>query len=170
MIPRLTGRPILSALPNLLLLIGIAGCQASTIGPTPTAQTSQPPSALQPSLEPSSSVDPLSAEAGRVVATIELGDVQPWRIAWGEGRLWVLGRRGAETVVFSVDPKANRLEGQAIVLTTHGWDIAAGAGGVWVARCLGRCLPHRSSGETPAQRGGPPPRQAAATPPESRGD
>jgi hypothetical protein len=101
-----------------MLILALASCQPFSAIPTPS---------------PSSAVgSPIPAVAGQIVAKIDLGDVQPWRIAWGENKLWVLGRQGAGTVVLAIDPDTNTIAGHPIHLKTHGWEIAAGEGGVWV--------------------------------------
>jgi len=144
-----TGHSILATLASLVLVIAVAGCERAVRSPRAAGGSVVPGggSAISASFSPKPVGGASPVAAGVVVATIGLRDVRPWRIAWGEDRLWVLGRRGDDSVVLAIDPQTNQISGQPIELTTHGWEIAAGEGGVWVASdsdaSVTRIDPHR---------------------------
>jgi hypothetical protein len=71
----------------------------------------------------------------------------PFRIAAGRKFVWVLsrGREGAcsssrPCTVFRIDPNSNRVVGKPTPLPVDGWDLAVGAGSVWVTQFDGRLL------------------------------
>jgi DNA-binding beta-propeller fold protein YncE len=71
----------------------------------------------------------------------------PFRIAAGRKFVWVLsrGRSGAcsssrPCTVFRIDPRSNRVVGKPTPLPADGWDLAVGAGSVWVTQFDGRVL------------------------------
>jgi hypothetical protein len=71
----------------------------------------------------------------------------PFRIAAGKRFVWVLGRgpTGAcstrkPCAVFRIDPTSNRLAGTPTRLPADAWDLAVGAGSVWVTQFDGRVL------------------------------
>jgi DNA-binding beta-propeller fold protein YncE len=72
----------------------------------------------------------------------------PFRIAAGKDFVWVLtrGRAGAcapprqPCTVLRIDPRANRVVGRPIALPGDAWDLAVGAGSVWVTQFDGRIL------------------------------
>jgi DNA-binding beta-propeller fold protein YncE len=66
---------------------------------------------------------------GRLVASIPLRG-QPWRVAIGEGAVWILER--GDPAVVRIDPVTNQIRGERIPLPFDPWDLAVGAGAVWV--------------------------------------
>jgi virginiamycin B lyase len=71
---------------------------------------------------------------------------QPFRVAAGEGSVWVLSRGrmpcspAAPCTVWRIDPGSNRPVGQPTRLPADGWDLAVGAGSVWVTQFDGRLV------------------------------
>lgn len=71
---------------------------------------------------------------------------QPFRVATGEGFVWVLSRAprpctDAEPCTVSrIDPATNRLVGDPTILPADGWDLAAGAGSVWATQFDGSLI------------------------------
>jgi hypothetical protein len=71
---------------------------------------------------------------------------QPFRVAAGEGFVWVLNRapRPCTPVrpctVSRIDPATNRLVGDPTPLPADGWDLAVGAGSVWATQFDGSLI------------------------------
>jgi DNA-binding beta-propeller fold protein YncE len=88
-----------------------------------------------------------SENASEVTARIDVPG-HPFRIAAGRDFVWVLtrGLAGAcapprqPCTVLRIDPRANRVVGRPIPLPRDAWDLAAGAGSVWVTQFDGRIL------------------------------
>ena len=100
--------------------------------------------------------DTIDRPVGRITAEIPVGD-GPIAVAAGAGGLWVLN--GNDGSVVKVDPARNRVVGRPIKVRGRFplGDIAAGAGGVWVA-----------ANEGPLQRIDPARGRVAATVPGGR--
>ena len=70
----------------------------------------------------------------------------PFRVAAGEGFVWVLNRpprpcSPAEPCTVSrIDPNSNRLVGKPTRLPADGWDLAVGLGSVWATQFDGRLI------------------------------
>jgi DNA-binding beta-propeller fold protein YncE len=83
----------------------------------------------------------------RISARIDVPG-HPFRIAAGRDFVWVLtrGLAGACTpprrpcTVVRIDPRNNRVVGRPISLPHDAWDLAVGAGSVWVTQFDGRIL------------------------------
>jgi hypothetical protein len=88
-----------------------------------------------------------SDNASQITARIEVPG-HPFRIAAGRDFVWVLtrGLAGAcvpprqPCTVLRIDPRANRVVGRPISLPRDAWDLAVGAGSVWVTQFDGRIL------------------------------
>jgi outer membrane protein assembly factor BamB len=86
-----------------------------------------------------------SNERSRISARIDVPG-HPFRIAAGRRYIWVLSRgpQGACTrrpcTVFRIDPETNRVVGKPTPFPGDGWDLAVGAGSVWVTQFDGRLL------------------------------
>jgi DNA-binding beta-propeller fold protein YncE len=71
---------------------------------------------------------------------------QPFRVAAGEGSVWVLSRGpqlcspAAPCTVARIDPSSNRLVGTPTRLPADGWDLAIGAGSIWATQFDGRLI------------------------------
>lgn len=71
---------------------------------------------------------------------------QPFRVAAGEGFVWVLSRAprpcspARPCTVSRIDPGTNRLVGEPTPLPADGWDLAVGAGSVWATQFDGSLL------------------------------
>jgi DNA-binding beta-propeller fold protein YncE len=71
---------------------------------------------------------------------------QPFRVAAGEGYVWVLNRAprpcssAQPCTVSRIDPATNRLVGEPTPLPADGWDLAVGAGSVWATQFDGRLI------------------------------
>jgi len=71
---------------------------------------------------------------------------QPFRVAAGEGSVWVLSRgpmpcsHPEPCTVSRIDPGSNRLVGTPTRLPADGWDLAVGAGSVWATQFDGRLI------------------------------
>jgi hypothetical protein len=88
-----------------------------------------------------------SESASQITARIDVPG-HPFRIAAGRDFVWVLtrGLAGAcapprqPCTVLRIDPRANRVVGRPISLPQDAWDLAVGAGAVWVTQFDGRIL------------------------------
>jgi DNA-binding beta-propeller fold protein YncE len=71
---------------------------------------------------------------------------QPFRVASGEGFVWVLNRaprpctRARPCTVSRIDPDTNRVLGKPVPLPADAWDLAVGLGSVWVTQFDGRLI------------------------------
>jgi virginiamycin B lyase len=71
---------------------------------------------------------------------------RPFRLAAGEGAVWVLsrGRMACAPLqpctVWRIDPRSNRVVGEPTSLPADGWDLAVGAGSVWATQFDGRLI------------------------------
>jgi DNA-binding beta-propeller fold protein YncE len=87
----------------------------------------------------------VSKEGSRISARIRVPGY-PFRIAAGEHYVWVLSRgpggacTGRPCTVFRIDPETNRVVGKPTSFPGDGWDLAVGAGSVWVTQFDGRLL------------------------------
>jgi DNA-binding beta-propeller fold protein YncE len=87
-----------------------------------------------------------SKSTSRISARIPVAG-HPFRIATGKRFIWVLGRGPAGAcspsgpcTVFRIDPGSNRVAGKPTPLHGDAWDLAVGAGSVWVTQFDGRVL------------------------------
>jgi DNA-binding beta-propeller fold protein YncE len=88
-----------------------------------------------------------SDSASQIAARIHVPG-HPFKIASGRDFVWVLmrGRAGAcsrprqPCTVLRIDPRTNRVVGRPIPLPRDAWDLAVGAGYVWVTQFDGRIL------------------------------
>jgi hypothetical protein len=86
-----------------------------------------------------------SNSASHITARIDVPG-HPFRIAAGRDFVWVLtrGLAGAcapprqPCTVVRIDPRSNRVVGKPISLPRDAWDLAVGAGSVWVTQFDGR--------------------------------
>lgn len=71
---------------------------------------------------------------------------QPFRVAAGEGLVWVLSRaprpcsRREPCTVSRIDPASNRVDGTPTPLPADAWDLTVGAGSAWVTQFDGRLI------------------------------
>jgi virginiamycin B lyase len=71
---------------------------------------------------------------------------QPFRVAAGEGFVWVLSRaprpctRQQPCTVARIDPATNRVVGDPTPLPADGWDLAVGEGSVWATQFDGSLI------------------------------
>jgi virginiamycin B lyase len=71
---------------------------------------------------------------------------QPFRVAAGEGSVWVLSRApmpctpARPCTVSRIDPGTNRVLGKPVPLPADAWDLAVGLGSVWVTQFDGRLI------------------------------
>jgi DNA-binding beta-propeller fold protein YncE len=71
---------------------------------------------------------------------------QPFRVATGEGFVWVLSRAprpctpARPCTVSRIDPATNRVVGDPTPLPADGWDLAAGVGSVWATQFDGSLI------------------------------
>ncbi|MEA2495798.1 MAG: virginiamycin lyase [Thermoleophilaceae bacterium] len=108
-------RSISSAAP--LVILGLAtGCSG---GSSPGSATAAHPPERLPRIHRSSAV----------VASIRLAD-PPASIAAGAGAVWALTRD--PSVLYRIDPASNRVIGQPTRLPDGRWNVAVGAGYVWL--------------------------------------
>jgi DNA-binding beta-propeller fold protein YncE len=88
-----------------------------------------------------------SDPASQITARIDVPG-HPFRIAAGREFVWVLTRGlagacappGRPCTVLRIDPRTNRVIGEPIPLPHDAWDLAVGAGSVWVTQFDGRIL------------------------------
>jgi DNA-binding beta-propeller fold protein YncE len=86
-----------------------------------------------------------SNERSRISARIDVPG-HPFRIAAGKRYVWVLSRgpegacTGRPCTVFRIDPRTNRVAGEPTPLPKDAWELAVGAGSVWVTQFDGRLL------------------------------
>lgn len=88
-----------------------------------------------------------SKSASHISARIDVPG-HPFRIAAGRDFVWVLtrGLAGAcapprqPCTVLRIDPRSNRVVGKPISLPRDAWDLAVGAGSVWITQFDGRIL------------------------------
>jgi DNA-binding beta-propeller fold protein YncE len=88
-----------------------------------------------------------SQSRSRITAAIDVPG-HPFRISVGRDFVWVLTRGPAGAcapprqpcTVLRIDPGTNRVVGKPITLPRDGWDLAVGAGSVWVTQFDGRIL------------------------------
>lgn len=87
------------------------------------------------------------SDSASITARIDVPG-HPFRIAAGTDFVWVLTRGLAAAcapprqpcTVLRIDPQTNRVLGRPIALPRDGWDLAVGAGSVWVTQFDGRIL------------------------------
>jgi DNA-binding beta-propeller fold protein YncE len=89
---------------------------------------------------------PTTTPSGPPSVGIRIPVPQPFRVAAGEGFIWVLSRgpkpcsAARPCTVSRIDPGANRLVGTPTRLPADGWDLAVGAGSVWATQFDGRLV------------------------------
>jgi DNA-binding beta-propeller fold protein YncE len=89
---------------------------------------------------------PTATPGGPPSAGIHIPVPQPFRVAAGAGSVWVLSRGprpcspARPCTVARIDPGSNRLVGTPTRLPADGWDLAVGAGSVWVTQFDGRLV------------------------------
>jgi DNA-binding beta-propeller fold protein YncE len=89
---------------------------------------------------------PATPPSGEPSVGVRIPVPQPFRVAAGEGSVWVLSRGPMPCspprpcTVARIDPGSNRLVGQPTRLPADGWDLAVGAGSVWATQFDGRLV------------------------------
>jgi virginiamycin B lyase len=89
---------------------------------------------------------PATRPSGPPPVGVHIPVPQPFRVAAGEGSVWVLSRGprpcspATPCTVARIDPDTNRLVGTPTRLPADGWDLAVGAGSVWATQFDGRLV------------------------------
>jgi DNA-binding beta-propeller fold protein YncE len=89
---------------------------------------------------------PATTPSGPPSVGVHIPVPQPFRVAAGQGSVWVLSRGpmpcspAAPCTVARIDPGTNRLVGTPTRLPADGWDLAVGAGSVWATQFDGRLI------------------------------